>query len=220
MADRLERIRCRFSYVRCKDAILDRTGFKRYSFPPSRSFPHISLILLSIPLSPLSFALCCWKKEARGYKGTGKPQDQRGKREMKGGGQEEGWRERRTSNSTLYEISSPSSFGTFYPSLFRLLLIMPPLLLFASSHEESRLSFRIDYRETTIQMDKSVFQNILRTLLRNLGCRWSFGGSKNPWQKRHYAIFPVDSRDVSRFRIFGKLIKDRFFLTFWYHQIF
>lgn len=86
MADRLERIRSRFSYVRCKGAVLDRTGFKRYSFPPSRSFPRLVYSSLDLQLSlPLSFSLCRWEKEARRYKGTGKPQDQRGKREIEGG---------------------------------------------------------------------------------------------------------------------------------------
>lgn len=215
MADRLERIRSRFSYVRCKDAVLDRTGFKRYSFPPSRSFPRLVYSSLDPTLS-LSLSLSIvGRKRLEDTKGPENRRISEGREKWnRGEGQEEGWRERRTSNSTLYEISSPSSFGTFYPPLFRLLLIMPPLLLFASSREESRPSYRIDYRETTIQMDKSVSQNIFRTLLRNLGWSMVFWRSQKSVTETPLCDTFVDSRDVSRFGIFEKLIKSRFFSDF------
>lgn len=86
----------------------------------------------------------------------------------------------RTTNIQLDIIRDLFSifFRYFLSPLFRLLLIMPPLLLFASSREESRPSYRIDYRETAIQMNKSGSRNTFGTLLRNLGPRWSFGGPK------------------------------------------
>lgn len=108
--------------------------------------PRLSAVLFSSSLS----------REDRGYKEIGKPQnrsiggreEQRWKQEREATKWRRGGRERvgegRTSSPTFHEIST-SSFDTFYPSLFRLLLIMLPLLLllFVSRGIPTIVSYRL-----------------------------------------------------------------------------
>lgn len=219
MADRLERIRSRFSYVRCKDAVLDRTGFKRYSFPPSRSFPRLVYSSLD-PTLFLSLSLEeRGSKIQRDRKTAGSAREERneieGKDKKKDGESDE--------HSTRHYTRSPLHLlSVLFIPLYSVCFLSCRRCF--SSH---RLARNLDRRIVSTTAKRlyrwiKAFLRISSELYSGTWVgRWSFGETKNPWQKRHCAILLSIRVMFLVSGIFGKFIKSFFFfLSFWYRQVF
>lgn len=128
----------RFSYVRCKGAVIDRTGFKGSPRPPRRSSPRRSFrSFFSLP-PRLLLSFSPRRSRGQGIEATKRPENRgisernergtkyrwwrsrrrkgRSREREKGERAEGGGRQRRTSSSTFHEISS--IFFRYFLSLF------------------------------------------------------------------------------------------------------